>query len=71
VPQPDGLEGAAIRPPAAYYHRELGEFILPYEAVRTAGDPDEMIRQFVESTYEQAATLGRWDRQALERAAAG
>jgi len=69
VPEPDGLKQAAVRPEAAYYHRELGEFILPYEAVRTAGDPDGAIRQFVESTYDRAATLARWDRAALERPA--
>jgi hypothetical protein len=45
----------------------MGEFILPYEAVRTADDPDKAIRQFVESTYESAATLAGWDRAALEK----
>ena len=50
-----------MQPDAAYYHRELGEFILPYEAVRTAPSPEEAILAFVESTYERAATLGGWD----------
>ena len=57
------------RPDAAYYHRELGEFILPYEAVRTAPEPEAAIRAFVESTYEYGATLAGWDRAALEAAA--
>jgi len=70
VPQPAAFEQAPVRPDAAYYHRELGEFLLPYEAVRTTTNPDRMIHEFVESTYEQAATLGGWDRKALERHAA-
>ena len=67
VPQPDGLMDAVVRPNAAYYHRELGEFILPYEAVRTAASPEGMIHAFIESTYEAAANLAHWDRAALER----
>jgi hypothetical protein len=67
VPEPAGLKEAAVRPPAAYYHRELGEFILPYEAVRTSDNPDREILAFVDSTYERAATLGGWERAALER----
>jgi hypothetical protein len=66
VPEPEGLKEAAVQPAAAYYHRELGEFILPYEAVRTSADPDRAIQLFVDSTYEQAATLARWDRAGLE-----
>jgi Family of unknown function (DUF5996) len=67
VPEPDGLKQAAVRPDAAYYHSELGEFILPYEAVRTSASPEDAIRAFVDSTYAAAATLGKWDRAALER----
>ena len=67
VPEPAGLKEASVRPDGAYYHRELGEFILPYEAVRTTSAPDEAIAAFVETTYAQAATLGGWDRAALER----
>ena len=67
VPEPEGLKTAAIRPAAAYYHREMGEFILPYEAVRTAASPESDIAAFVESTYAAAATLGQWDRARLER----
>ena len=70
VPEPAGLKEAAVQPSAAYYHRELGEFILPYEAVRTAPDPVDAIRKFIDSTYDRAATLARWDRAALERPAA-
>jgi hypothetical protein len=69
VPEPPGLKDAAVRPAEAYYHRDLGEFILPYDAVRRAANPDEAIQQFVESTYDAAATLANWDRAALERAA--
>ena len=61
-----GLKEARIRPDGAYYHRELGEFILPYERVRTAPSPDRAILDFVESTYDAAATLAHWDRAALE-----
>ena len=67
VPEPAGLKEARILPEAAYYHRDLGEFILPYEAIRTAASPDEAILSFVSTTYERAATLGRWDRAALDR----
>lgn len=67
VPEPAGLKAAHVRPDGAYYHRELGEFILPYEAVRAAASPELAIRAFVDSTYDAAATLGRWDRAALER----
>jgi hypothetical protein len=69
VPEPEGLKDAAVRPAAAFYHRELGEFVLPYEAVRSAPDPDEALRAFVDSTYARAATLAGWDRAALERTA--
>ncbi len=68
VPEPQGLREAPIEPAEAYYHRELGEFLLPYEAVRRAADPDAAIRRFVDSTYAQAARLAGWDRAALERA---
>jgi hypothetical protein len=67
APEPTGLREARVRPEAAYYHRELGEFILPYDAVREANAPDALIRAFIDSTYECAADLARWDRGALER----
>ena len=53
--------------PHARYDAELGEFTLPYEAVRTASDPDELMLSFLQATYEAAADLAGWDRQALER----
>lgn len=68
APEPDGLKDARVLPEQAYYHRELGEFILPYEAVRQADAPDEMIRAFIDSTYDGAARLAHWDRKALDRA---
>jgi uncharacterized protein DUF5996 len=67
VPEPAGLKDAPVQPSAAYYHHELGEFILPYEAVRLASDPAALLRSFIDSTYDRAATLGAWDRAALDR----
>lgn len=67
VPMPAGLEEAPVEPAAASYNKELGEFILPYEAVRTASNPERAIRDFVDSTYLQAATRAGWDRATLER----
>jgi hypothetical protein len=67
APPPPGFAEAAVRPAAASYDRALGEFILPYEAVRTAPDPDAMLLDFAQSTYEVGATLAKWDRVALER----
>ena len=67
VPEPAGLKEARVLPETAYYHRDLGEFILPYEAVRTAASPDEAILSFVNTTYDRAATLAGWDRAALQR----
>jgi Family of unknown function (DUF5996) len=66
VPEPKGLKQASIQPAAAYYHSGLNEFILPYEAARTAPSPDQAIHAFVDSTYARAATLAGWDRAALE-----
>ncbi len=70
VPEPEGLRDARIEPDGAYYHPELREFILPYEAMRTSPSPDAALAAFVTSTYDRAATLAGWDRQALERPAA-
>ena len=67
-PEPAGCPEAGIRPDAAYYHPELREWILPYDAVRTAADPDALLLAFLESTYDVVARLGAWDRSALERA---
>ena len=66
-PEPEGFGAAPILPRAAYYDQSLGQFILPYDAVRQAPSPDEYVMQFLTSTYAAAANLGRWDRAALER----
>jgi Family of unknown function (DUF5996) len=66
-PEPVGFSDAVVRPNAAFYGRELGEFILPYDALRNAAEPEETLLDFLQTTYEAAATLGRWDRAALER----
>jgi hypothetical protein len=65
-PQPDGFAAWPVLPDAAYYGDEMGEFLLPYTAVRTANDPEAALLAFFESTYEAAAELGGWDRAALE-----
>jgi hypothetical protein len=67
-PEPDGLSTAAVSPTDAFYEPNLGEFILPYDAVRGAADPETAALEFLRSTYEQAADLGGWDRAALEPA---
>ena len=66
-PEPTDFAASPVRPGAAFYSRELGQFILPYEAVRLSDAPDAMLMDFVQSTYEAAANLGRWDRAGLER----
>jgi hypothetical protein len=68
-PEPEGFTEYDV-PEPAYYHPELREFVLPYEAVRGARDPDAMLLEFSQSTYEAAAELGDWDRAALERGSA-
>jgi hypothetical protein len=70
-PQPPGFPDAPVRPSSAFYSRELGEFILPYDDVRQADAPDEMLLDFLQSTYDAAATLAQWDRATLERRAFG
>ena len=65
-PTPAGFKDVRVRPEAAFFHEGLGEFILPYDAVRTADDPGEVLIDFLQSTYEAAADLGGWDRAALE-----
>ncbi len=67
-PEPPGFRAAPVRPAEAYYHEALGEFVLPYEAVRTAADPDTALLAFLQSSYEAAADRAGWDRAALERA---
>jgi hypothetical protein len=66
-PTPPGFKGRPVEPEAAFFHEGLGEFLLPYEAVRTSPDPDEMVTRFLQSTYAAAADTAHWDRAALER----
>jgi hypothetical protein len=67
-PEPPGCAGAPVEPAgAAYYHPTLHEWILPYEAVRAAPDPEAAVLAFCQSTYAAAAERGGWDRAALER----
>jgi Family of unknown function (DUF5996) len=65
-PEPPGYAEYAIAPAEARYDRNFGEFVLPYEAMRKAADPDGMLLEFLQSTYEAAANFGKWDRGALE-----
>ena len=66
-PQPSEFASARVAPASAHYDDALKEFVLPYEDMRTAASPDSALLEFLQSTYESAATLARWDRQALER----
>ena len=66
-PEPNGFPDYAVEPNAAYFHEDLGEFVLSYEAVRTADNSNEVLLRFLQTTYEAAADLGGWDRQAMER----
>ncbi|MFY0736129.1 DUF5996 family protein [Aurantimonas sp. NFXS3] len=65
-PAPNGFRGATVQPAAAFWHDGLSEFVLPYEAVQSASDPDDALMAFLVSTYEAAADLGGWDRDLLE-----
>jgi len=65
-PEPPGFPDAKVLPPAASYHPQMREFILPYDAVRTAESPDDVLLEFAQSTYDAASKLGKWDRAALE-----
>jgi hypothetical protein len=65
-PEPAGFGQAKVKPDAASYNAQLREFILPYDAVRTAKSPDDTLLDFAQSTYDAASTLGKWDRVALE-----
>ena len=68
-PEPQGFKEARVRPEAAFYHKQLGEFLLMYEDVRRANSPSAALLDFCQSTYEAGASLGNWDRKSLERAA--
>lgn len=66
-PTPDKFKEAPVRPEAAFFLDAMGEFILPYDAVREAADPDQMLLAFLESTYAAAANLANWDQVALRQ----
>jgi hypothetical protein len=65
-PAPDGFGAATVKPRDAVFSKDLGEFLLPYDAVRAARDPDAALMEFLQSTYEAAAGLAKWDRKSLE-----
>jgi hypothetical protein len=65
-PEPLGFSEAKIQPEAARYDAKLHEFVLPYDAVRTAKNPDDVLLDFAQSTYDAASTLGKWDREGLQ-----
>jgi hypothetical protein len=66
-PEPKGFSKFPTQPSQAFYHKEMGEYLLPYDVVRTATSPDDVLLSFLQSTYEAAATSGNWDRSILER----
>ena len=68
APTPPGLDGESVRPQAAYWDRQLGEFIFKYEDARVAPAPDQAVLEFCQSAYEAGAKLAQWDRASLERA---
>ncbi len=67
APEPAGLRDLVPLPSAVSYQKEMGIFILPYTAVRTASSPGDALLAFLQSTYDAAADLGKWDRATLER----
>ena len=67
APEPAGFKAARVRPAGARYEANMGEFLLPYEAVRTASSPEADLMLFLETTYDQAAGLAHWERRSLER----
>ena len=66
-PEPPGFGKASIRPADAAYNSQMGEFMLPYDAMRKTRSPDGALMDFLQSTYDAAADLGRWSREQLER----
>jgi hypothetical protein len=66
-PAPAGLETAPLRPAAAFYSPQMGEFLLRYDDVRSAPTPEQALLDFLQSSYEAGANLAHWDREALER----
>lgn len=68
-PEPPGFGAAPVVPAQAAYSEEMGEFVLPYQVVREAADPEGLLLDFLESTYAAAADLAQWDREHLDRTA--
>jgi hypothetical protein len=68
-PEPEGFRNAVVKPAEAFYSKDLGEFLLPYDVVRKSNSPDDTLLGFLQTTYEAAATLAKWDRKALEHRA--
>ena len=66
-PEPDGFPAASVKPHVAFYSADFREFILPYDIVRQSENPDHTLLDFLQSTYEAAANLAKWDRKSLER----
>jgi hypothetical protein len=66
-PEPAGIGDARVRPDGAYYNRELADFILPYEVARASASPETRVLEFLQTSYDAAADLARWDRDALDR----
>lgn len=66
-PEPKGFHDSVIKPQEAFYNEELGEYLLPYLAVKNASNPDETLLDFLQTTYKAAAVNGKWDRKALEK----
>ncbi|MDX6692571.1 MAG: hypothetical protein QOF02_174 [Blastocatellia bacterium] len=67
APEPQGFPQALVRPASAFYNTETSGFVLPYEDVRNADEPEQVLLEFLQSTYEAGADLARWERQSLER----
>lgn len=67
APEPKGFREARVSPAASFYHQNMGEFLLKYDDVRNAPSPRRALLEFMQTSYEAGATLGNWDRQALER----
>ena len=67
APEPAGFSESKIKPAAAFYSQDMKEFFLPYDAVRQSSSPEDALMDFLQSTYEAGANLGKWDRKMLER----
>jgi hypothetical protein len=68
-PEPEGYGDARLKTAGGFYDKNVGQFILPYDAVRAASDPDALLLGFLQETYAAAADLAKWNRKALERGA--